>query len=101
MSETDSNGAFAFGFNYVGNCECPAIQAGYNPADDESFAVAQAYDREMINRDDTAFQGVISEDVAEDAWRRAIDALVHDGEDEKAKVGEEIASELGWEINNE
>lgn len=102
MSRTNENRQFAYGCDTVGGCACPAVQAGYSPSSgDESFEVAETFDREVMKLSGTEYDGVVSEDVARSAWERAIDALVDGGDEEYAAVGEEIAAVLGWEVTNE
>lgn len=93
---------FAFGYDTVDDCPCPATAAGYNPMQgDDSTTVAEEYDDIIYEERDTA-EGTVDAATAREAWLEAVRRIerrnsADDYWTDKAEVGREIAAELGWE----
>lgn len=106
MSETQDR-KFAYGSNTHDDCPCPAVVAGYKPGEEKvPTLIAGQYDVE-IKQQTPSDQGIVDEQVAKEAWYTAIEYYEQKAEQERyksdirnhekvAKVGREIARELGW-----
>lgn len=90
---------FAYGKDTVGDCECPAVRAGFSPGSgDETTAPAERYDEVVRELGyDNSFS-TLTEEEAKDAWLTMIDQLKgHYHEDfEGVRAAEEVAETLGW-----
>lgn len=92
---------FAYNQNRVGECECPAVAAGFDPEeDDEVRSAAARYDEQIWNMEDVDSPCMVEEDVARKAWLAALDDMV--SESRKFEAGQKIAVKLGWlEVDDE
>jgi len=89
---------FAFGCNEVNECTCPAVTAGFNPVEENTpglMETAGRYDRILIRRSKNYSKGVVSEDVAREAWIEVLESAMAN-EDYVRKTALDIAVELGW-----
>jgi len=92
---------FAYGYDTVDDCPCPAIAAGFNPSNDDSTEIAEYYDS-ILKQKYGNIQGTITEEQAKKAWFQAIEQWESKYEDNEAigngpkEIGEQIAQELGW-----
>lgn len=92
---------FAHGENKRSNCTCPAVTAGFIPQDDENVRhVAVEYDTIVGEKPNNDYHGIISEDEARRAWKRAVRRIRGRRESKPGavKAGEKIAEELGWSL---
>lgn len=99
MSEpTGAFKKFAVGTDEVCGIGCPAVQAGFQPSNqDDTLDVAKLYDnevRELAGHD----ENVVPEPIARRAWLQALTVGRNrwgDG-DPAIEAGEEVATELEW-----
>lgn len=97
MSTQNRN--FAYGKDTIGGCCCPAVAAGYAPnTGDESTEIAETYDYYVRELDLDNADSIITEKEARQAWLAAVKSIEQDeyAADRKARLGEDIAEDLGW-----
>ena len=97
MSTQNRN--FAYGKDTIGGCCCPAVAAGYAPnTGDESTEIAETYDYYVRELDLDNADSIITEKEARQAWLAAVESIDQDeyAADQKARLGEDIAEDLGW-----
>lgn len=103
---------FAFGYNMVDDCPCPAMAAGYCPDNGVAITdVAEHYD-EIAASQQPDVEGTISEELAKQYWQMAMEEIASIINDETRSdytreyhqgawtVGMEVAAELGWEMED-
>lgn len=81
-------GKFAFGGDMVSGIECPAVQAGCDPTDEELAEFITVFDGQMEKRADTK-HGVVSEDEAAEVWLETLRLC-------DSPEAWRVAEELGW-----
>ncbi|WP_144797604.1 hypothetical protein [Halorubrum depositum] len=97
MSTQNRN--FAYGKDTIGGCCCPAVAAGYAPnTGDESTEIAETYDYYVRELGLDNADSIITEEEARQAWLAAVESIEQDeyAADRKARLGEDIAEDLGW-----
>lgn len=95
---TQTPDEFAYGTNQHGNCECPAMAAGFEPGEEDMNGLLQAvdwYDMLVTNNTKNRHQGIISAEKAKEFWLEMLDDAVDFG-DPEAKPALKVAESLGW-----
>ena len=91
---------FAYGYDTVDDCPCPALAAGFSPNSvDGSIEIAEEYD-EILKEKYEKHEGTVTEEQAKAAWFEAIEVFEKKNDTYyhgTVEVGEQIARELGWE----
>jgi hypothetical protein len=75
------------------------VAAGYAPnTGDESTEIAETYDYYVRELNLSNADSIISEEEARQAWLAAVESIEEDeyAADRKARVGKDIAEDLGW-----
>lgn len=108
---------FAYGETMVDDVGCPAHAAGLVPGDGDATAVAEEYDERVYEllSPGAPREGLVDEDVAEEAWQQAVGAEARflldkfeagDGlptpyfhEDFEQSL--EVADEMGWDVDGQ
>lgn len=97
MTTETTDRRFAYGYDELHDCACPAVAAGYSPSSaDESIEVAEAYDDEIRSLHVEEGTGTVSEEVAKAAWQRMVESMQRNCRHEDVAVAREIAERLGW-----
>jgi hypothetical protein len=105
-SSDDSNGIFAFGSGSVAEIGCPAVKAGFEtmatnpsklyPARHKFLGEYDTILRNISGRD----EGLVSEQIAADAWSLAITRVKQHDKDKKEDMlsfAYSVKDELNWE----
>ncbi|UBF21453.1 hypothetical protein HRTV-21_gp87 [Halorubrum virus HRTV-21] len=97
MSTQNRN--FAYGKDTIGGCCCPAVAAGFAPnTGDESTEIAETYDYYVGEFGYENADSTLTEEEAREVWLAAVESIEQDeyAAERKARVGKDIAEDLGW-----
>lgn len=99
MSQKQNPETFAYGANKLDNCNCPAVQAGFDPTSGHYTGhipgildAAEQYDAILSEREGT-YDGLVPREVAKNAWLTMIDNCINE---ETKRMATKVAIELGW-----
>lgn len=90
---------FAYGKDTIGDCECPAVRAGFSPGTgDKTTAPAEWYDGVVRDLGFSSPHSTIEEEKAKTAWLKTIEQLKgrYHEDSEVVRAAEEVAEDLGW-----
>lgn len=100
MSATNNTDEFAFGRNSVEDCQCPAMNAGFNPDGtgvdhvDGLLEAAEWYDN-LVATETGEIKGTISEPFAKEKWLEMMDEM-EELDPEAYSAAEDVAEKLDW-----
>lgn len=90
---------FAYGKDTIGECECPAVAAGFEPrTGDDSTMPAEMYDEQVRELGFTSARSTIDESDAKKAWLKMIQKMERFpyANDVNLETAKNVAEELGW-----
>lgn len=91
--DESSERMFAVCANKHRGIACPALAVGYDPEEPTVVEMVQTYDDEVLADNEVCeFGDTVPETDARRAWKRAIGK----SQSEVARMGKQIAHELGW-----
>jgi hypothetical protein len=105
---TNTSQKFAFGTNVKNDCNCPVIEAGFHPEDNDLGRITNFYDDILHEKRSTECSstpvGVVDNDTARDVWIQAMKQakvwMKNNDRDptEMLRYGVKVAERLSWDL---